>query len=955
MERKDSAARARADARTAPADGLGEAPREDSLEAARAMAAVERRLFPSLGDTDPVALGRFEVRERVGSGGMGVVYDAWDPDLGRRVAVKVVRPAAATPQSQAKLLAEARQLARVQHPNVVTILDVGRSGDRVFIAMEFIETTLERRLRDEPSVSEILAAFRQAGEGLAAAHAVGLIHRDFKPANVLLRPDGQAVVADFGLARPAADLGAAGIAGTPFYMSPEQHDGLPLDARSDQYSFCVALYEALTGEHPYGGETADERRTSVAGGRLRRGTPGRVGVVPVAIARALRKGLRLRPDQRFDDMRALLDAMFVAPGRRRRRWALLGAGVAGFAVLGIALAGAPTTDDPCATAATAISDVWSPARRWTVARRFEASELAFADDASHQVLGVLDDYAQGWTQRRVAACEATVVPDRERGVVLDLRIACLDDRRARLAALVDELSDADADVVQRAAAAVHELPSLAGCDDDEALARDLAAPEDPEIARQVADVERRLAEIETRMLVGRYRAVLAQIPEVRDAADATGYAPTMAAARRLEGQIHDRVGEHERGAASLEEAAHISSSAADDEGVVWAAMLLVRHAAEFGDPEVAGGEWARLGEASLRRLGSPPRLASKWRLAMAVARARASDLPGAVEAMDEAIALADDLDPRSPARAKMVILRATLQFQVGQFDAALEGLQWAREVYTSTLGTSHPDYATVEMSTGNVYFERGDHERARTHYLAALKTMRGILGPDSTQLADLLYNVALVDSATNRLDDAAEEFEQVRRMYVRERGADHAYVGAVHDELAEIELLRDRPDEAARHFETSLRIKEAELGSDAPQLAKTHRGLGKVALAQHRPEDAVRHYERARELTEAGFGPDSDRTASAYVGVARAAVKAGQLVYARQQATHALQIYDALPAKEAEWLAHARFVLAQATWDVDPARARELAIQARSDFSPGNVRDEADAWLAAHGEGSAVQ
>ncbi len=953
MHRKDSVARARADAVTAPAEGLGEAPREDSLEAARAMAAVERRLFPSLGESDPVQLGRFEVRERVGSGGMGVVYAAWDPDLGRRVAVKVVRPGIATAQAQVKLLGEARRLARVQHPHVVTILDAGRSADRVFIAMEFVALTLERWLAGEPSVAEILAVFRQAGEGLLAAHAAGLIHRDFKPANVLLRSDGStvtAVVADFGLARPAGDLGAMGIAGTPFYMSPEQHDGLPLDARTDQYSFCVALYEALTGEHPYGGETDDERRTSAAGGRFRRGSPGRVGVVPPAVERALRRGLRLQPQQRFVDMRALIDAMFVAPARRRRRWVLAAGGVATLAVLGLVWTRQPTSPGPCATAATAITDAWGPTSRWTVARRFEASDQVFAADAAQQVLAVLDAYAHGWTQRRVAACEATVASGHERGAAFDRRIACLDDRRARLAALVDELSNADAAVVQRATAAAHELPSLAGCDDDEALAQTVAPPEDPEAARRIEEIGHHLAEIETRMLVGRYRTALAQMSQVRAAADETGYAPTMAAARRLQGQIHDRLGEHERGGELLEDAAHISSSIADDEGTLRAATLLVRHMAEFGDPDQAGGEWARLGRVSLQRLGSPAALAIRYWQAMAVARSQASDLPGALEAIDHAIALADELDPRSPTRAKMAISRATMLFQLGRFDEALEGFAWAREVYIDTLGRSHPDYATVEMNTGNVYFERGEHERARTHYLAALETMRGVLGPDSTQLADVLYNVALVDAATDRLDDAAEGFERIRQLYVQERGADHPYVAAVHDELADIELARNRPDEAARHYETSLRIKEAELGADAPQLAQTHRGLGKVALARGRADDAVRSYERARELTEAGFGPDSDRTASAYVGVGRVAVKAGRLAYAREQATHALRIYDALAVKEPEWSAHARFVLAQATWDVDPPAARALALQARDDFAPGTYRDEADAWLRAHAE-----
>ncbi|HEY0476617.1 MAG TPA: serine/threonine-protein kinase [Kofleriaceae bacterium] len=275
-------------------------------------------------------IGRYIVLDWCGAGGMGVVYSALDPELNRKVALKVLRNDGAGPDDRSPihdlLLREAQAMAQLAHPNVVTVFDVGSIDDRVFIAMELVDGVtlaqwLDARRRSQ---GEILAAFRAAGSGLAAAHAVGLIHRDFKPDNVLVGNDGRIRVTDFGVARhavgeprdlaqrrahapgPGAGVTRTGLAGTPAYMAPEQYLGQRVDARADQFSFAVALYEALHGERPFA--RRDRGRAAPRGER-----------VPRWLRKVLSRALRPAPDDRYPSMTDLLAALSPEPRPRRGR------------------------------------------------------------------------------------------------------------------------------------------------------------------------------------------------------------------------------------------------------------------------------------------------------------------------------------------------------------------------------------------------------------------------------------------------------------------------------------------------------------------------------------------------------------------------------------------------------------------------------------------------------------
>ena len=294
-------------------------------------------------------VGRYVVRRSVGAGAMGRVYAAYDPTLDRQVALKILRGSANSPHLEARLLREAKVMARLAHrPEVVPVYDAGKHGAQLFIAMEFVEGgTLRAWLAARPRAwREIVAVFRDAGRGLAHAHAAGLVHRDFKPDNVLVSRDGRARVTDFGLARLTRDVSVSSpsssrlveregltveasltrtgaLVGTPAYMAPEQLDGADADARSDIFSFCVAFYEALHGERPFQGSTVADLRRSASAGRI--APPVAHRSVPRSLSRVLKVGLRPAPDDRYDSMTALLDAI----DRATRQPALRQVGLAG--------------------------------------------------------------------------------------------------------------------------------------------------------------------------------------------------------------------------------------------------------------------------------------------------------------------------------------------------------------------------------------------------------------------------------------------------------------------------------------------------------------------------------------------------------------------------------------------------------------------------------------------------
>lgn len=313
-------------------------PRGQDLVARLARAGIEAKLFGE--PMQQIRVGRYEVLAELGTGGMGVVYRALDPELDREVALKLLRPAGTTrhdPETaRARLVREARAMARLSHPNVLTVHEVGTFEDQVFVAMEYVEgrTLTEWLAQAERPWQEVLDAFLDAGRGLAAAHDKGIVHRDFKPENAMVSDDGRVLVLDFGLARSAeappleeelhpidtsafdASLTLTGaLVGTPAYMAAELYAGKAADERSDQFAFCVALWEAVYRQRPFLGSSLGALAQAVMDGDIR--SPIGVGGRPAWLRRVLERGLAVDPGERWPSMHALLEAI---ADQRRPRW-----------------------------------------------------------------------------------------------------------------------------------------------------------------------------------------------------------------------------------------------------------------------------------------------------------------------------------------------------------------------------------------------------------------------------------------------------------------------------------------------------------------------------------------------------------------------------------------------------------------------------------------------------------
>ncbi len=448
---------------------------------------------PYIGRLPPGArIDRYQILAAVGRGGMGEVYAAYHPDLDRRIALKVVNESGAgTTERRARLLREARAIARLSHPNVITVHDAGTVDDRVYIAMEFVEgKTVDEWRRAQPrGWREVLDVFVAAGRGLAAAHAAGVVHRDFKPHNVMIGRDGSVRVMDFGLARlaeepvdppdagnavddarpvPATVTKTGALVGTLAYMAPEQYRGEPLDARADQFSFCVALYEALYGNRPL----LSHLRPSTGPSRTDADAsqPSRRSGAPAWLRSVVMRGMSEDRSRRWTSMDALLAAVSRGHTRVRMRAAALGIGAT---LLLLSLGGwrlATGRHVSCIVPRDRLAAVWLPGdeshpRRQAIHRAFAASGRPTAETVWQRVAKALDDYTTQWSAMHVQTCEATHVHGEQSGEVLDLRMGCLTDTLDGVRALTEVLSRADDAMISQAVMAASNLAPLNRCAD----------------------------------------------------------------------------------------------------------------------------------------------------------------------------------------------------------------------------------------------------------------------------------------------------------------------------------------------------------------------------------------------------------------------------------------------------------------------------------------------------------
>ena len=459
-------------------------------------------------------LGRYVLLDEVGRGGMGQVLRGFDPQLDRFVAIKRLLDADTANDSRERLVREAQAMARVVHPNLVSVFDAGLDPQGgVYLVMEYVKgPTLAQWLTESTrSWRQILQHFAQAGRGLAAAHAAGLVHRDFKPSNVLVKDD-VAKVTDFGLALAYAQTEATGPreapsasrissrvtqagvnAGTPAYMAPEQFEGR-FDARSDQFTFARTLDEALAGSRS-----------------------------PRWVHEALRRALSVEPSQRYPSMDALLDALSLE--RRARRATMVITAVAVVMLLGVTATLARAKRIDCTGAATNLATVWSPA----VQRALEQVLISTDANVRKATSARFSAWANEWKTRSVSSCEASASGAQGERVEL-LRRLCLDRRLGFFGTVLREVS-VGAVPPERLVSISNELPSV-GCSDEELLEAG-AADESEALRAQLQPVRKRLDEVEALALIGELDQATAKAREVLPVAEATKHGPTIAHAALL--------------------------------------------------------------------------------------------------------------------------------------------------------------------------------------------------------------------------------------------------------------------------------------------------------------------------------------------------------------------------------------------------------------------------------------
>lgn len=730
----------------------------DEVELQRSLSAVSDRVLG--GTRKRPSVGRFSLLERVGSGGMGSVYAAFDPKLDRRIALKLLHASGLGDRANARLLAEARNLARVAHPNVVPVFEVGVFEGRVFVAMELIDgVPWSTWVKARQPWRDVLNVALQAGRGMVAAHNRGLVHRDFKPANVMVGEDGRVVVLDFGLAQsfdsmtegtlPSLDnmrltqLSEGSVtAGTPAYMAPECINGNPATEASDQFSFCVSVYEVLFGVRPFAADTLYAQLDAMEAGAS--APESGTGDVPARVLRVLQRGLQYDPAARWPSLDDLLRALRDA-ARPRRLWTFV---LPVFAIgLGVTAAvAAREQPDPCEAGAETIDAVWTPARAQALATSPSASARRVS-----AVESALDTYSERWRGSYLTVCK------QEPSASTQATLQCLDGQREWLVRALDVLPNADAETWRSAESLLPNLADLQRC--EEAALQ----PTTVELAPHSADdglaaFEGLLVEMRAHARTGDVQRVLDTATQADRQAHALDDDILRARALLARGSAMGTLDRDQEAVDALQEAVVAAERSGSVSVRLAATRLLALRQVELGRLEDA--EYGvRTVLAAHERFPSRPWTwdAELMALQTTLARER-GDKDEAVRRAEsrEAFVLhhaTSDPGARLEARAFHIQMR----LHRGDTDVLRDIEQLQRDA-TEQDG---PESRWVAKTWGfifNVRYQQGDLEEARLAIQRSLELLSLLDGENATSLLPALNNAAVIQARIGDMDAAFETF-----------------------------------------------------------------------------------------------------------------------------------------------------------------------------------------------------
>ncbi len=865
----------------------------DELDAQRAFSAVANRLLgPS---TEEALVGRFQLRERVGSGGMGVVYAAFDPQLGRRVAIKLLHPSSATERGHSRLIREARNLARLNHPNIVGVYEIGTVDDRVFIAMELVEgVALSEWLREEHPWPEVVRVLHEAGNGVRAAHSAGIVHRDFKPANVMIGEEGRVIVLDFGLARapqlskseetataqtPDPDQSATqqgAVVGTPAYMAPEQHHGREATEASDQFAFCVSMYEALYGQRPFTTTSRVQLLDAIERGRLE--PVRKSNSVPRWLRKIILRGLSPDPSDRWPSMSALLAAI---QRRLRTRWRrALVPGLA-FMAGAAALVAWPRDEVSCDDEGAAIELQWNPAVAVSTSSSLSAIDHPNAQTVSATVERALNAYVDRWSVMRVDACQLLEAQPNDESA--QNAVACLEGQQRWLESTLKLLAAPDLQVLLDAPNLVPRVPDLDSCALDVVSEAALASAAS---ARDRATLERLRGEALALGRAGRHEAAMELANTARGLAEASNDEGLRARSYRLTGMLHRWAGDRQQAAEMFEAAVVRAERAGDVVARLDAMRSLAEELISTGRMDEAERMLRRV-EAAHERFDVRP---WKWdaelhllHTYLSIERVEYDDAVFHAQQYVEAVELNAEEDPGQNLVAKTLLAKAMANR--GDTKGMLERWNAIREEGVELYGPIHATQAAVLSSMAVLAFRGRERQQAVDLALASLRIRELLRGNEHPSLIKVLLNLAGFWGLAN----PAESLRSARRAATIARKHRPTYDRQLSKALHNAALVMGSLDEergAVEALRESYEINVKLLGPKHPSTLSTLQTIGTLLISLGEMDEARELFERAYRLESAERGEDNPRLISSLVGLAKivdiGGDSPGGLVHARK-------------------------------------------------------------------------
>lgn len=853
----------------------GLAPEGQSFAKARVLDELRERMFGRAAA--PVRLRRYALAEQIGQGGMGVVMRARDEALGREVAIKLIaRTARGGAGFERMLIDEARALAMLSHPNVVEIYDAGCFGvdeladagaswagtSGVFVVMELVRgVTLRAWARAQPrSVAEIVEAFGQAARGVAAAHAVGLVHRDIKPTNLMMGDDGRVRVLDFGLARALgtpssaqdtwphgsepqrtdavrlAEHTAPGmVVGTLGYLAPEVAAGGRADAQSDQYSFCVGLRELLLGARPVArADTQDLERSTVDATPPR--APG-TARLPGRLGRILARGLDPDPARRFPNMDALARALASFDRPRWRPWVAATACTGAVAVA--AWAGA-SRDPTCATAELP----WSHEARAAAEREVRTTGIGYADEAWSRTAAALDRRRLELDAVASQACDTTLSVDARRRMSM-----CLDDTAVALDVVAGSLFDVDATRLARAVAVARDIPDPQRC---LALGDEADAIGDREF-EHVRELGRDLGRARVLRRLGTPELARPLAAAVEAAATASGYRRLAAKATWVTAGCEEDLGRLDLAVDGYTASYYLARELGDDALAAEAATDLAYLQTVALADHPAAKTWVGHAAAALARL--PTDGAIDLRVSLAVTQGALAENLGQLAVAREHYTRAMALEPTPSARVLNDL--SNVESVTGNDARARELLEAALAVVERTLGAEHPDAARILSNLGNLDAQQGDLAAAERRHRRALEIGEGAWGPDHRTIPALLSNLGYTHVEMGRYAVGIAELERALEIQRATLGDHHADVAKTMTHLGWAYRVAGQHQRAVELLRSAVGRREAALGADHPDVAFTVSHLIDAELAVGQVERARQRIDQLEQLTRRS--PESAR------------------------------------------------------------------------------------------------